>query len=242
MFYLSIYYFWTDYLVKCAYTTDVRKISANITPKKYVIIYTKAENNHISEFKQGKALQLWHRQIFNFKKDVIVFQCLSLTPEPLFLLWSLPASALTEPVTAPGPSQTGPWHHQHHSIFNSKTVKISYFHVPLQISLTSALTEEMLRPWDKFTEQLPATAPSSITIQCKRLLLTINWHTLDLKTRWIEEIEAWRSIQYSKNCLCALSRLLVWYFSIIPIKHKVLYRLMLYLNFSKHHHFRKVNS
>lgn len=41
---------------------------------------------------------------------------------------------------------------------------ISYFHVPLQISSVSALTEEMLHLWDKYTEQLPASTRSSNTI------------------------------------------------------------------------------
>lgn len=159
-------------------------------------------------------------------------------PEPLFPLWSVPASAHTDPVTAPGPSQMGHWHHQNTAIFKSNTVKISYFHVPLQISPTSALSEEMLHPWDK----LPATAPSSVSIWSKRLFSTINWHTLGLKASWTEEIEAWRSYQYTQNCICALTRLILWYFSIISIKHNVLYSLILYLNFSKHHHYRNINS
>lgn len=131
-----------------------------------LLLYTHRQKTitYISEFKQGKALQPRHTHRFST----------STRPDhiPVFVpnTWAAvstvtsPASTHTDPVTAPGPSQMGTDTISTAAIFKSNALKISYFHVPLQISPTSALTEEMLHPWDKFTEQLPATAPSSVTM------------------------------------------------------------------------------
>lgn len=53
-----------------------------------VLLYTHRQKTivYISGFKQGKALQLRHTRIFNFKKALIISQHLFLTPELLFPL------------------------------------------------------------------------------------------------------------------------------------------------------------
>lgn len=113
-----------------------------------LLLYTHRQKTitYISEFKQGKALQLRHTQRF----------LTSRRPDhlPVFVpnTWAAvssvtsPASAHTDPVTAPGPSPMGTDTISTAAVFKSNTLKISYFHVPLQMSPTRALTERCCTP------------------------------------------------------------------------------------------------